>query len=174
MKVTTISISVLTFALLIFTVGCNDAGREASIGPEERPDRTTNVNTATNAAETAGNVTVADITGNMNNYLGKTVTVSGWVESTYGTNYFRLDEDSVFTGGIDNDLLVIGKPNVIPAGLKSGDADSKVRVNGRVARLVIADIQRDYGINLGADIEAEFRDKPVLIANSVQLIKTDE
>ncbi|HXG85041.1 MAG TPA: hypothetical protein VNI84_13555 [Pyrinomonadaceae bacterium] len=173
------------FGLVILTVlaGCNDRGREANIGPEERRDRpaaatnanaVSNINTMNTNAAAAGDVKVADVTGNANNYVGKTVTVSGWVERAYGANSFRLDEDSVFTGGVDNDLLVVSASGAIPAGLKFGDADAKVRVTGTVRRMVIAEIERDYGFDLTPEIEAEFRDKPVLAANSVQVIKRDE
>jgi len=167
------------FSLLISiaAVGCGDRPPESNVGPEDRRDRpavVTNTPLNTAPATAAGNVRVADITGNMNNYAGKTVTVSGWVERTYGANSFELDEDSVFTGGIDNDLLVVGAAGVIPAGMKFGDADAKVRVTGTVRRLVIAEIERDLGFDLTPEIETEFRDKPVLVANSVQVIKRDE
>jgi hypothetical protein len=104
MQKTTIAAFIFGFTLLTITAGCNDRGREANIGPEERPDRpaaVSNANRMNNnlspAAADTGNVTVADITGgDWNNYAGKTVTVSGWVERTYGTNSFRLDEDLRF------------------------------------------------------------------------------
>jgi hypothetical protein len=34
---------------------------------------------------------------------------------------------------------------------------------------VTAEIERDYGFDLTPEIETEFRDKPVLVANSVQV-----
>jgi len=176
---TTIATFIFSLGILTFAVGCNDAN-VANVGNARSNNAAvvTNANrTVTNtapAANTAGDVKIADITGNMNNYAGKTVTVSGWVERTYGANSFELDEDSVFTGGIDNDLLVVGAANVIPAGMKFGDADAKVRVTGTVRRLVIAEIERDLGFDLTPEIETEFRDKAVLVANSVQVIKRDE
>ena len=131
-------------------------------------------NTITNTAANAGNVRVADITGNMNNYAGKTVTVNGWVERSYSANSFRLDEDSVFTGGVDNDLLVVAKTGIIPAGMKFGSADAGVSVTGTVRAFVVAEIERDLGIDLTTDIEAEFRDKPVLVATSVRTLEREE
>ena len=188
MRKTTLGLFI--FSLVAFSAAaCGDSGREANIGPEERRDRTAannanaannavaanNANAANNAAPAAGdNVTVADITGNWNNYAGKTVTVNGWAERAYGPNAFRLDEDSVFTGGIDNDLLVVGASGAIPAGMRSGVADSRVRVTGTVRRFVVAEIERDLGFDLTNEVEAEFRDKPVLVARSVQQIGGDD
>jgi hypothetical protein len=71
-------------------------------------------------------------------------------------------------------LLVVGATGAIPAGLKFGNDDAKVRVTGTVRRFVVADIERDYGFDLTSEIETEFRDKPVLVANSVQVIRRDE
>lgn len=176
MKQTKALALIFVLGLSIIVAGCSDRPPEANIGPEERRDRpavVTNANTTVNPPAT-GNVRVADVTGNTNNYIGKTVTVSGWVERSYGANSFRLDEDSVFTGGIDNDLLVVGATNVIPAGMKFGNDDAKVRVTGTVRRVVIADIERDYGFDFDSGVEAEFRDKAVLVANSVQVIRRDE
>lgn len=178
MKTHTLAAFIFVFALLFAAAGCNDRGREANIGPEERRDtitvsNTNTVNTTVPAANT-GNVTIADIVRDMNTYTGRTVVVNGWVERSYGENTFRLDEDSTFTGGIDNDLLVVGAKGVIPAGLKFGSADARVRVTGTVKRFVIAEIEPDYGIDLTSEVEAEFKDKPVLVANSVQTLERDE
>ena len=169
----------LIFSMVaLFVVACGDSGREANVGPEERRDRTAvvnNANPANNVAPaTADNVTVADITSNWNNYAGKTVTVNGWAERAYGANAFRLDEDSVFTGGVDNDLLVVGAGGVLPAGMRSGNADSRMRVTGTVRRFISAEIERDLGIDLTSEVEAEFRDKPVLVARSVQQIEGED
>lgn len=174
MQKTTIATFIFVLGLLIVAAGC-DRPPESNIGPEDRRDKPVVVtNTTTAPVANAVNVKVADVTGNTNNYLGKTVTVSGWVERSYGANSFRLDEDSVFTGGIDNDLLVVGAANVVPAGLKFGNDDAKVRVTGTVRRVVIAEIERDYGFDLTPEVETEFRDKAVLVANSVQVIGRDE
>lgn len=175
--------------MLIAAGGCNDQGEEANIGPEERPDNMANnanivndndmtndnMDANRNAAATNGQaVDVADITGNPNNYIGKTVTVSGWVERSYYPQTFRLDEDSVFTGGIDNDLLVVGKKDVIPADLKSGNADARVRVTGTVQKFVAVEIERDYDLDLTGEIENEFKNKTVLVANSVEVLEKED
>ncbi len=178
MRKTTILVFIFILGLLTFAAGCGrDRPPESNVGLEERRDRpavVTNTPLITAPATAPGIVTVADITSNWSNYAGKTVVVNGWVERAYGGNAFRLDEDSVFTGGVDNDLLVVGANGVFPTGLKFGDADSKVRVTGTVRRFVAADIERDYGFDLIPDVETEFKDKAVLVANSVQVIKRDE
>lgn len=178
MRKTTILTIILGLFILGIFAGCDDKGREANIGPEEKPDRTDTVAINNNRAMNTNtavndNVTVADIMGNTNAYIDKTVVVSAWAEKAYGANAFRLDEDSVFTGGIDNDLLVVGANGVIPAGLKYGDADAKVRITGTVKRMVIADIEREYDFDLTTDVEVYFKDKPVLVAKTVQVVERD-
>lgn len=179
---------IFVFAFFIVVAGCadqtavnNNAGAvrntnttASNMNTTSNTNAATNMNRTSNTAASAMNVKVADVTGRTADYVGKTVTVEGWVERTYGANSFRLDEDSVFKGGVDNDLLVVGAGGVIPAGLKFGDADAKARVTGTVRRVVIAEIERDLGIDLQPEIETEFRDKAVLVANSVQVIKRDE
>lgn len=176
---------IFVFGPFIVAAGCadqttvNDANSVRNTSATRNMNAATNMNAPSNTnqmtnANSATDVKVADLTGRTADYVGKTVTVEGWVERTYGANSFRLDEDSVFTGGIDNDLLVVGKAGVIPTGLKFGDADAKARVTGTVRRVVIAEIERELGIDLQPEIETEFRDKAVLVANSIQVVERDE
>ncbi len=172
-------------AVAVFAVGC-DNNRVANTPPVVNNNtaainangnvgmmnNTNNMNNPAMAGD-AANVTVANIMSNATNYTGRSVTVDGWVERAYGANAFRLDEDSVFTGGIDNDLLVVGAPNVVPAGLRFGTDDARVRVTGTVRTMVAADIERELGWDLTPEIEAEFNAKPVLVARTVQVIERD-
>ena len=44
-------------------------------------------------------------------------------------------KNRVFTGGVKNDLLVVAKTGVVPAGMKFGSADAGVSVTGTVRAL---------------------------------------
>lgn len=167
----------LSLTLAVFAAGCDDRGREANIGPEERPDRAATVNTVNTRVNNEvaeapltdeAMVTVADITGNASRYVGRTVTVKSEVEAAYGANAFRLDDDAILEGGIDDDLLVISPSK---ANLSRVDKDwftNQAIVTGSVRNFIVAEIEREYGIDLSSDVEAEFRNKPVLIASSIR------
>jgi hypothetical protein len=51
-----------------------------------------------------GTVSVADIAGEPDKYMGQTVTVVADVEEVHSPRAFSLDEDAPLEGGIDNDL----------------------------------------------------------------------
>ena len=122
---------------------------------------------ATNMA--SGEITVGTITGNLNNYLGKTVTVVADVQEVLGPRAFTLDEDDVLAGGIDNDMLVLSPQagNLTP--IENNWLKNKVRVTGTVRALEVAEIEREVGWKLDRKIQNEFKDvKAVLVASSVE------
>jgi hypothetical protein len=123
---------------------------------------------STNTAEQVGgptaktNVTTEEVADKTNALLGKPVTVRSEVERKVGANSFTIGDDKLFGS---EKILVInasGAPTVLPD-------DMKLQVTGKVAKLVVAEIERDYKLNLEPELEAEFRDKPVIIAQSIAL-----
>lgn len=168
---------ILSLALAVLVVGCTaDHPREVTGGPDARRDQSaatnTNMNTvnANTTTASATNVTVADIVSSPAAYNGRTVTVTSSVEHAYGPRVFRLDEDAVLRGGIDNDLLVITENANMPAVNNEWLID-KATVTGVVRNLIIADVEREYGLDLDSQLEIDFRNKPVLIASSVRRIE---
>ena len=85
------------------------------------------------------------------------------VEKIVGPNSFTLDEDKLFGG---QDLLVVNPNPKVPI-----RADERVVVTGVLRPLVIADIEREFGFNWDTgferQLEAEYKNRPVLIAQSV-------
>ena len=126
-----------------------------------------NSNTASNNAPVTTNV--AAIMDNPAAYTGKTVTVTSEVEYAYGARAFRLDDEAVLRGGIDNDLLVITRePNT--AAVNDTWLTDRATVTGTIRNFVVAEIEREYGFDLQPQIETEFRNKLVLVADSVRKI----
>jgi hypothetical protein len=126
----------------------------------------------TDTAAAAGEVTVGKIVGNLNDYLGKTVTVVADVQEVLGPRAFTLDEDDVLAGGIDNDMLVVSPQagNLTP--IENNWLKNKVRVTGTVRGVAVAEIEREVGWDLDRKIEAEFKDvKAVLVASSVERLQ---
>jgi hypothetical protein len=115
---------------------------------------------------------VADVTGNVDNYVGKTVTVSSEIDQVYGPRAFKLDDDSPLAGGIDNDLLVLVPKNVNIGNIDDQWKNNKVRASGVVRKMVVRDIEREIGWDLDTRIESEFKEnRAVLIANSVERVQ---
>jgi len=104
-----------------------------------------------------------ELTTNPGQYYGKQLAVSGEIENITGTNTFTLDEDKLFGG---QDLLVLHpKPQ---AKVTKGE---KVAVTGTLRPFVVAELERDYNFTWDAglrrQLEAEYSQKPVLVADGV-------
>ncbi|MBE9093318.1 hypothetical protein [Tychonema sp. LEGE 07203] len=107
--------------------------------------------------------TPGELTSNPQKYYGKTLAVSGEVENIRSSNSFTLDEDKLIGG---EDLLVI---HTVPQpSVKEGE---KVAVTGVLRQFVIAELDREYDLQwdltLKQKLEAEYTNKPVLVATGV-------
>lgn len=110
-----------------------------------------------------------EITQDPQQYYGKTLAVTGEIEEVTAPGAFTLDEDQLLGA---TDLLVLratpkaGAP--APAAIEDGET---VAVTGVLRPFVVADIERDYDLTWDLDLqrklEAEYSQKPVLIANAV-------
>jgi hypothetical protein len=105
-----------------------------------------------------------ELTTNPQLYYGKNLAVTGEVENIRNANSFTLDEDKLFGG---QDLLVIraGTPKGV---VNEGE---KVAVTGVLRPFVVAELEREYNLKwdltLQKQLEAEYRNKPVLVATEV-------
>lgn len=113
----------------------------------------------------AANLTVAELTSNVQGYLDQRVTVRSDVNALIGPNAFTLDEDAPFDRTVDRDLLVISgiTGDVITEGVE-------VEVGGIVRRLDIAQIEQTTGRDLDDAALADYRDRPVIVANCVRAV----
>lgn len=109
--------------------------------------------------------TVADVAQEPNAALiGRTVTVNGEIERVLGPRAFILEGKGWLFN--DPEVLVVsatGAPLV---------ADTPVVVTGTLGKLVVAEIEREYGFDLDQEYEVEFRDRPVVVATAVALRPT--
>lgn len=106
--------------------------------------------------------TVGEISEHPERFIGETVRVSGEVEKEFSPHVFSLDEDRVFSAGVD--VLVLSK--------KAGVArdDQRVTVTGKLHRFVRAELQREI-IDFDLDPEwlVDFESRPVIIATDVEI-----
>jgi hypothetical protein len=91
-------------------------------------------------------------------YYGETIATQGEVDENLGPNTFTLE------GG---DLLVLN----LAEPERALEDDEVVVVTGELRQFVIADFERDYDLTWDADLqtqlEAEYQDRPVLVANHI-------
>ena len=103
-----------------------------------------------------------DITEDPQAWYGRQVTVAGEVNVFKSETLFSIATVPLVD---ENEILIIAlNDQVVSEGIEDG---AEVTVTGTVRRMVIADIERDFGIDFDPEIEAEFVDKPVIIATSV-------
>ncbi len=104
-----------------------------------------------------------EISTNPSVYYNKVIAVPAEVEKIVGPNAFTLDEEKLLGG---QDLLVLVQNQQKP--VREGE---KVVVTGVLREFVVADIERDYDFTweagLQRTLEAEYKNRPVLIAESV-------
>ncbi|MBD2090223.1 hypothetical protein H6F67_10200 [Microcoleus sp. FACHB-1515] len=107
-----------------------------------------------------------ELTSNPQQYYGKPLAVTGEIEELEGANTFTLDEEQLFGG---QDLLVLRtRPAADQPAIEEGET---VAVTGVLRPFVVAELEREYGFSWEAGIqqqlEAEYTNKPVLIAENV-------
>ena len=107
-----------------------------------------------------------DVAEDTEQLIGQTVTVTGEVEEVVGNNAFRIQENEIFG---DDGVLVINAQPTVPV-----SNNQNVRVTGEVRQFVAADLERDYDLNWDLEVqqqlEAEYQEKPVIIAESTEVI----
>ncbi|BAZ08995.1 hypothetical protein NIES4071_08010 [Calothrix sp. NIES-4071] len=108
----------------------------------------------------------AQVTAQPQQYYGRRVAIIGEVKDIQSPSLLKLDEDKLIGG---SDLLVLLKH---PSRVAINEGQT-VAIIGEVRPFVIADIERNYNLNLNwgwnlrKKLEAEYKNTPVLVADSV-------
>ncbi|BAZ08457.1 hypothetical protein NIES4071_02620 [Calothrix sp. NIES-4071] len=108
----------------------------------------------------------AQVTSNPEQYYGRRVAVMGEVKDIQSPSLLKLDEDKLIGG---QDLVVLLKH---PSRVAINEGQT-VAIIGEVHPFVIAEIERDYNLNLNwgwnlrNKLETEYKNTPVLVADSV-------
>ena len=113
------------------------------------------------------NVTVADIAGDPQAYLGQNVAVQAGVEEVISPVAFWLDEDALLDGGIDDDLLVVSATQDAPLDFGTLE-DQAVIVTGTVRQFDLAAIEQEIGYDLDDALFADVAGRPVIVATAVE------
>lgn len=112
--------------------------------------------------------TIADIMNRPTLYVGRDVTVISEMEEIFTAWAFKLDESQALSGGVDNDLLVIGAIPLTSWNIDKNWKNQKVVVTGTVRILQAEDFEREYGRGVDDLLFRRYEGKPVVIAREVK------
>lgn len=111
---------------------------------------------ASGCGQDAG-ITVDDILDEPYRYVGQTVTVHGEIAEIHSGQWFTIDGP----GLLDDEMLVLARD---PAVVTEGE---DVAVSGEVVTLVVSEVERELSIDLDPELEVEFSDQPIVIADVI-------
>lgn len=96
---------------------------------------------------------------------GSPMNVTGEVDSKLSAKAFKLEAVNELWG---DEVLVLSKQDI---NIEEG---SKVKVDGTVQKLVVADMERELGWDLEPKLEVEYSAKNVIVADSVTSVPDSE
>ncbi|MEB3280427.1 MAG: hypothetical protein VKK42_16065 [Lyngbya sp.] len=121
-------------------------------------------NETTTREQALENVTTQQVSEETSNYVGQTVTIRGDVNDVVGDASFLMDDEQLLGG---EEILIVnasGEGITLPRG-----EGSQVQVTGEVRNFVIADLEREYGLDFDPNLYAEYEQQPAVIAQSIAL-----
>lgn len=162
--IVTIVVIILLVILAIILIGALTGGDDAT---QTRGNSTTNTSSQADSQDAeADEQQIEQILENPQAYLGQTVTVTGEIEDVLSNRLFEISNEAV-----GNELLVVA-----PSALSEQQAEqateflqdnANVRVSGTVRQSTVVEFEREYGLDVGSEIEAEFEDRVLLIADRI-------
>ncbi|WP_019503497.1 hypothetical protein [Pleurocapsa sp. PCC 7319] len=111
------------------------------------------------AQETDSNTTIEDIAEEKDTTLGEEVSVRGEVEEVEPGVSFLIEEEGFLEG---DEVLVI---NVSEKTVLEDAEGQTLQVIGELGTLVLADVERDYGLDLDPELYVDYETKPVIFAD---------
>lgn len=160
LTITTLT-SCVSLGLSMTSVGCNGEERTAPPPAEAEPGS----QQAAATPKPQPTAEVEEVEEEPGRFYGRTVTLSGEIENVRSNTAFELEGDDWL---FDDELLVLTKS---PVRLGGDDLENMdVIVTGKIVRMVVADVERELGLDLDPQIEMEFEKKPVLIAQSIRAV----
>jgi hypothetical protein len=111
-----------------------------------------------------GIVGTSEVSNNVDRLIGETVTIKGKATQKVGLSSFSVSDG---TFGRRSSILVINASGV-PFNLPD-DPNLQVQVTGKVRKLVIPDIEREYKLNLQDEYYNNFVNQPVIVAQYITI-----
>jgi hypothetical protein len=137
---------ILSLVILAITAQSGNFGQQTSTSSPLRP------------------MNAAQVAGNPSDFTGKTITVRSKAIRQIGSSSFML-KDGFFSQ--QEPVLVINASGVrfnLPS-----DRNTEIQITGQVREFSIADINRDYNLNLQEQQYSGYVNKPVIVAQYIAL-----
>ena len=115
------------------------------------------------AQEEEENVTIEEVTEGEDVAVGEEVTVRGEVTEVEPGISFVMQDDDFFSG--DEVLVINTSQKTLPEGVN----DLPLQVTGEVGALVLADVEREYGLDLDPELYVDYESQPVIFAQNMVL-----
>lgn len=109
------------------------------------------------------NITAQEVINQTNALIGRRVTVRTHVKNLFSESAFIVSSQQLLNG---EDILVI---NATGAPFNLPPRNINIQVTGVVRRLNIADVVREFNLNLQPETYSEYENQPVIIAQSLAL-----
>ncbi|HEY9768832.1 MAG TPA: hypothetical protein V6C71_10100 [Coleofasciculaceae cyanobacterium] len=113
------------------------------------------------AQQQDNNVTTEDVSENTQALIGKTVTIRSEPLQEIGTNAFTVNDEEFFGS---EPILVVNSSGEL---FTFPENDTEVQVTGEVRNLVVADLNREYDLDLDPDLYVDYENRPAIIAQSI-------
>ena len=107
-------------------------------------------------------VSTAEITENIDSFIGKSILVRNDVLEAIDEQGFILDKDRAFSGETILVINISATSSILPE-----DRTPEVLVGGKVERLNLSSIEQKYSLDLDSSLYAEYEGKPVIIATTL-------
>ena len=111
--------------------------------------------------------TVDDVDDDPTRYAGKRVTLTGEIDEVHSNQAFELEGHGWI---FDEEVLVLTRTPVRLGPAQLSD-DLEVRVRGIVRKMSPAEIEREVGWDVDANLETQWRDKAVVIADDISALE---
>jgi hypothetical protein len=109
-------------------------------------------------------LSTTQITENIDDFVGKSVSVRNDVLETINARGLILDKDSIFKG----ETIIVINISEIPITF-SHDKTPEILVTGRVEKLNLNKLNRQYNLNLDSKAYGAYKGRPTIIATSIIL-----
>lgn len=153
----------LLIAVAIGLPACTAETQDETVGTE--PDMTDSELTE----DAQSNVTTSELTDNLSDYLGETVTIRNEVDEVIGDYAFLMNDDELFGG--EEILVINASAEAVP--LVEGE-ETQVQATGEVRELILQDLEAEYGFDLDDNLFADYEQTPVIVAQSIALAPDPE
>jgi hypothetical protein len=153
----------LALALVAFGITACQTQPDTTGAPQQDQTATEQPATDTPTAQGTDDVEAGDLSGNLEDYIGRTISIRGEVVEVLGNDAF------VIGGGVFNDDVVVFNTSGNPVVLPGDEVTERVQVTGQVQQVTVDSLNQQYGLNLDQETFSDYENNPAILAESIVL-----